>query len=45
MAVSITVVLPDEVGELATEYENVAYAGVVETEQDRVLASLAGKRS
>jgi hypothetical protein len=36
--------LRDATGELAVEYENVAYAGVVETEQDRVLASLAGKR-
>ena len=36
--------LRDAVDELAMEYENVACAGVVETEQDRVLASLAGKR-
>jgi hypothetical protein len=36
--------LRDAVDQLAVAYEDVAYAGVVETEQDRVLASLAGKR-
>ena len=36
--------LRDAMGELAVQYEHVAYAGVVETEQDCVLAILRGKR-
>jgi hypothetical protein len=37
--------LREAVDQLAIEYEDVAYAGVVETEQERTLARLAGKRS
>jgi hypothetical protein len=36
--------LRDAMGDLAVQYEHAAYAGVVETEQDRVLALLRGKR-